>query len=257
MILQRSLMLALVLSLPALSPVADAQTPPPTPKDNARSTEDKMIMSSNGFLDYHPDLRYRLVGQGHYRKKRYEQALAAFRKAARFADKPSQAMVGEMLWKGLGAPVDRPQAYIWMDIAAERGYRMMLAKRENYWNALTEVERAKALEIGDAYYGEFADNYAKPRLEAKMRKARMHRTGSRVGSNAGSLQIVLPGPGGERVIDGSSYYADQFWDPGQYWHLQDTDWKEFGEGTVEIGEIQTAGEPTIPDEDGGSEDEPR
>ena len=121
MTVSRPLILALCLALPLAASGAGAQTPPPTPKDNERSSTDRGIMNSTGFLDYHPDLRHRLAGQGHYRKKRYAQALESFRRGARYADKPSQAMVGEMLWNGLGAPVDRPQAYIWMDLAAERG----------------------------------------------------------------------------------------------------------------------------------------
>ena len=253
MILARSVAIALCLALPVLSSGAGAQTPAPTPKENPRGQTEKLIMSTNGFLDYHPDLRHRLSGQGHYRKKRYEQAYAAFLRGARYADKPSQAMVGEMLWKGLGTPVDRPRAYIWMDLAAERGYRVMLAKREHYWNEMNEQERAEALEIGDALYGEYGDTYAKPRLEAQLRRARMHVTGSRVGS-VGNLQIEIPGPGGSRVVDGSTFYKDEFWQPALYWRMQDTDWKEYGEGTVEIGDIQAAGEPTIPEDES---DEPR
>ncbi|MFY2763879.1 hypothetical protein [Arenimonas sp. MALMAid1274] len=254
----RPLMLALCLALSALSSSALAQTPPPTPKDNERTGDEKYIMSTTGFLDYHPDLRHRLAGQGHYRKKRYEQALASFMRGARFADKPSQAMVGEMLWKGEGAPMDRPMAYLWMDIAAERGYRLMLAKREHYWNALTEAERARALELGDALYGEYADAYAKPRMERQLRRARLNRTGSRVGANSGFLQIEIPGPGGSRVVDGSTYYADKYWKPSEYWRMQDEDWKEFGEGTVEIGDIQSVGEPTIPEDESESpEADPR
>lgn len=219
-------------------------------------TAEDAIMSSEGFLSYHPDLRYRLAGLSDYRDGKYTEALADFKRAARFADKPSQGMLGEMLWKGMGTPVDRPAAYIWMDLAAERGYKMMLVKRENFWAEMTAAERQRALEIGDAMYLEYADEFAKPRMEARLRKARMKMTGSRTGF-VGSLQIEIPTPNGSRTIDGTTYYQDQFWKPYQYWRMQDGDWKEFGEGRVDIGEIQAVGQPTVPADSPDDEEDPR
>jgi len=210
------------------------------------------VMTSDGFLSFHPDLRHRLSGLGDYRKKNYAEAFASFMRAARFADKPSQGMIAEMLWNGQGVEVDRARAYVWMDLAAERGYKMMLVKRENYWDGLTEAERAQALEIGDAIYLEYADKFAKPRLEQRLRQARLRTTGSRTGF-VGSLVIEIPTPSGSRSIDGSTYYKDEYWKPAQYWRMQDSDWKDFGEGSVEIGEIQSIGDLTIPGE--SAEDE--
>ena len=203
------------------------------------------IMTSDGFLSFHPDLRHRLSGLGDYRKQNYAEAFASFKRAARFADKPSQGMVAEMLWSGLGVEADRASAYVWMDLAAERGYRMMLVKREHYWAGLSEAERARALEIGDAIYLEYADKYAKPRLEQRLRQARARMTGSRTGF-VGSLVIEIPTPSGSRSIDGSTYYKDEYWKPAQYWRMQDSDWKDFGEGSVEIGELQSVGGLTVP-----------
>jgi hypothetical protein len=243
----RPLLLALGLALVSPLPIA-AQAASP---DNT----DELVMTSEGFLGYHPDLRYRLLGLGEYRDGNYAQAMVHFRRAARFADKPSQGMIAEMLWKGLGTPVDRPAAYVWMDLASERAYKMMLVQREKYWNALTEAEREHALAIGDALYLEYADTYAKPRLAQKLRQARMKTTGSRTGF-VGSLKIEIPGPNGSTIIDGSDYYNEKFWNPNLYFRMQDSDWKEFGEGRVDIGEIQSAGELTVP-ADTTDEDEAR
>jgi hypothetical protein len=213
------------------------------------------IMTSDGFLSFHPDLRHRLSALGDYRKQNYADAFQSFKRAARFADKPSQGMLGEMLWNGLGVEADRASAYVWMDLAAERGYKMMLVKRENYWAEMTEEERARALEIGDALYLEYGDKYAKPRLEQRLRQARMRTTGGRTGF-VGSLVIEVPTPGGSRSIDGSTYYKDEYWKPDQYWRMQDSDWKDYGEGIVEIGEIQSVGELTVPgDTDENESDE--
>lgn len=244
--MSRSRMFFLGLVLATAFPLAaTAQDDGDTPALDAADT-DALVMGSEGFLSYHPDLRHRLSALGEYRKGNYAEALVKFRRAARYADKPSQGMIAEMLWAGKGAPVDRPSAYIWMDLAAERGYKMMLVKRENYWAEMSEAERERALEIGDALHLEYADEFAKPRLEQRLRQARLRTTGSRTGF-VGSLRIEVPTPNGPRVIDGTDYYKDEYWRAGQYWRMQDGDWKEFGEARVDIGEIQSVGQPTVPE----------
>src|SRR5690606_14310750 len=77
---------------------------------------DKLIMSSEGFLDAHPDLKYRQAGLKAYEEGDHAEAMNLFRRAARFADKPSQGMIAEMLWRGEGIEQDRPSAYAWMDL---------------------------------------------------------------------------------------------------------------------------------------------
>ena len=109
---------------------------------------DELVMSSEGFLSSHPDLRWRGEGLEALQEDRAGEAFDYFKRAAKYADKPSQAMVAEMLWTGTGTPMDRPLAYAWMDVAAERAYIPFLAKREQYWNALSEAEQARALEVG-------------------------------------------------------------------------------------------------------------
>src|SRR5690606_37219363 len=94
------------------------------------------VMITAGFLKAHPDLRYRLHGLEKYKERDFDDALKFFRRAAFYADKPSQGMVAEMYWRGEGVEQDRALAYAWMDLAAERGYRGFLGLRERYWNAL-------------------------------------------------------------------------------------------------------------------------
>ncbi|MCX7034184.1 MAG: hypothetical protein NT046_09470 [Arenimonas sp.] len=246
--------LLLALSLALLSPLpAAALAPEPA------STQE-LVMTSAGFLSYHPDLRFRLLGLGEYRKGNYAEAMVHFRRAARYADKPSQGMIAEMLWKGQGTAVDRPAAYVWMDLAAERAYKMMLVQREKYWADLTEAERARALEIGDALHAEYSDSAARPRLDQKLRQGKRRVTGSRTGF-VGNLKISIPGPNGSRSIDGSTFFDEQYWNTNLYLRMQDGDWKEFGEGRVDIGEIQSTGELTVPadaaPEDEDQDDSPR
>jgi hypothetical protein len=234
----RPLLLAVGLALLVPLPLA-AQT-------NNLTETDKLVMNTSGFMGAHPDMRFRLLGLKEYRKQNYTDAMTYFRRAARYADKPSQGMIAEMLWKGQGVPVDRPAAYIWMDLAAERGYTIMLAQREQYWAALDESERSRALEIGDALHEEFSDAAAKPRLAQKLRLAKRSVTGSRTGA-VGALRIEIPTPGGSRTIDGSDYYDDKYWEPHLYWRMQDGDWREVGEGKVDVGDVQAAGNLSVPE----------
>jgi uncharacterized protein len=204
----------------------------------AAKTQDRTVMTSEGFLGAHPDMKYRLRGLDWYGKKNWARALEDFRHAARYGDKPSQGMLGEMYWNGEGVEADRAVAYAWMDIAAERGYPFLIAKREKFWNAMDAAERERAVEIGTTMYVEYGDPAAKPRLARVLERAKRAQTGSRVGS-VGFLTIMVPTPGGMRPVDGSQYYAEKFWNPELYWRWQDHDWKKPAEGDVTVGEVLT------------------
>lgn len=226
----------------SFAPAAVAQVP----SDSGRkSGTEQLVLGSDAFLNGHPDMKHRLLGQEWYGKQNWTRALEDFRRAARFADKPAQGMLGEMHWNGEGIPMDRATAYAWMDIAAERGYPFLLAKRERYWAEMNAEERERAIEIGEALYAEYGDPTAKPRLERLLRQARRQTTGSRVGS-VGALTILIPTPGGMRPIDGSHFYAEKFWKPELYWRWQDNDWKKPATGEVTVGDVLTdANEPTV------------
>ena len=204
--------------------------------------QDALVMSTESFLAQHPDLRYRREGLHEYREKRMTQAMARFRAAARYADKPSQGMVAEMLWKGEGVARDPVLAYVWMDLAAERGYAIMVARREVFWAGLDAAQRERAIAVGQAVYAEFGDAVAQPRLERVLRRERKRVTGSRTGF-VGNVQIVIPSPSGDVTIDASHYYQDKFWKPADYWRWQDRDWKDLPRGTVDIGPLQSTTTP--------------
>ena len=67
-------------------------------------------MLAAGFLDGHPDLLYRSQGLDAYQRREFTKAIERFRKAAYYGDKASQAIVGEMLWSGVGVDTDRVMA---------------------------------------------------------------------------------------------------------------------------------------------------
>ena len=206
---------------------------------------DALVLNNTGFLGAHPDLRWRREGQATLEKGRPREALTYFRRAARYADKPSQAMVAEMLWTGNGAEVDRALAYAWMDIAAERAYVPFVARREAYWNALSDTERARALEVGRPLYEEYRDEVAQERLERELEKARRKITGSRTGF-VGFLHVQIAGPGGTPItISAERFYDDKYWEPEQYWAWQDSIWKDPGFGTVTVKPLEVVREEDV------------
>lgn len=224
-----TLVLAMLLSPLAASPALAAEDPAP----------DALVMSSDAFLDAHPDIKYRQQGLKAWEQGDYEEAFRLFKRSARFADKPSQGMVAEMLWRGEGTAQDRAQAYAWMDLAAERQYRPMLIQREIYWEQLSQEERDAALAFGKGLYEEYGDAAAQPRLEIKMRQAKKKSAGSRTGFVA-NITINIPTPGGNFTIDGSSFYHPDYWEPAKYWAWQEKGWKDPPRGMVDVGPLSAA-----------------
>lgn len=234
-------MRAALASLLALLPLAAAagETKAPLPPDPSTDP----VMAGAGFLDWHPDLRFRKRGMAAYNAHDDARALRDFRRAAYYADKASQAMVAEMLWSGRGAARDRPLAYAWMDLAAERGYPVFIAVRERYWRELDAGERTRAIDAGRAVYARYGDRVAKPRIAAQLLRGRSQVTGSRTGF-VGTLSISVPGPGDTMLrIDPEVYYAARYWEPKQYQQWQDAMWRDPRIGHVKVGDVQAVAAP--------------
>lgn len=209
-------------------------------------TQDKLLITA-GFLSAHPDLRFRLMALERRDQGKHEEAFMLFQRAAHYADKPSQAMVAEMLWQGTGTPQDRALAYAWMDLAAERGYEGFLELRERYWSQLGEDEREQAITRGQDVFARFGDTVAQPRIDRVLRMERRNTTGSRTGF-VGSLKILIPTPAGDLEIDGSKFYDERYWDPAKYRAWHDGIWMKPRVATVNVGEIESAAPSSrIPD----------
>jgi len=209
-----------------------------SPVQAAKRPQDKAITNSMTFIKQHPDLLYRLRGLEHYKKAEYSEAFFNFKLASKYADKPSQGMVAEMLWKGEGVAADKIQAYAWIDMAAERNYPTMILSREKMWASLSESEQKQAISVGQQLYKYYGDDVAKRRLEIALARARRNITGSHLGF-VGYLAITIDTPSGPQTVDGSFYYQDKFWKPAQYWEWQDTAWKNPPTGKVDIGPLET------------------
>lgn len=208
--------------------------------DRAHASEpDPLFTKLDAFVAAHPDVFWRERGIDHYGRGRYAEAMTAFRRAARYADKPSQAMIAQMLWNGDGVKADRVMAYVWADLAAERGYPDFVATREKFWRELGADEQRAAVSAGQVIFDEYGDAVAKRREESALRLARISITGSRTG-HIGTLSVGQKLPNGRFLaVDGALYYADKYWKPEQYWHWQDRVWTQPPEGNVEVGPIQT------------------
>lgn len=212
-------------------------TASPALAQSEKAFSEDLVISSESFLAAHPDLNNRHRGMRAYEAGRYQEAMSYFRRAARYADKASQAMVAEMLWKGEGSARDPALAYAWMDLASERGYPGFTVLRERYWARLDERQREEAVARGEAVYAEFGDAAAKPRIASVLRRERRRTTGSRLGF-VGFLQVMVPGPGGWESIDGTHFYDKKFWDPELYQAWHDAVWMEPNEGRVSIGDVE-------------------
>lgn len=225
-------LLLAVLHAPSASAAESTKKPAPP----ADPTDDPVMMTA-GFLSAHPDMKYRLMGLDEFKKGNLADAFLFFKRSAYYSDKPSQGMVAEMLWTGQGVDQNRPLAYAWMDLAAERGYEGFMGLRERYWAAMDETERAVALEVGQEVYAKYGDAAAAPRIAAVLDRERRSTTGSRNGF-VGALQIYVPGPGGYQQIDGSKMYDERYWDPVQYRAWHDAIWTKPRIGRVEVGEVE-------------------
>lgn len=226
----RPLLLALCIGLPMTAAAKERPAPPPDPMSAPE-------LLRAGFMEGHQDMKYRLLGQRAYRERRFDDAMRLFRRAAYYADKPAQGMVAEMYWNGDGVAQDRALAYVWMDLAAERGYQGFAGLRERYWADLQPAERERALAEGEAIYARYGDAAARPRADFQLRLARRSVTGSRTGM-AGALQIVIPTPTGVETIDASKFYDERYWDPDKYWAWQDQVWMKPRIGRVNVGEAE-------------------
>lgn len=219
----------------------------PMPAAIAQDAKIDPAVLTEGFLAAHPDLRWRAEGVRSYEKKDYAAALTELTRAAHYGDKPAQAIIAEMYWSGTGVAVDRPLAYAWMDIAAERLYHDFLVRREGFWRVLDEAQQRDAIARGQALLAEYGDDVAKPRLEKVLRREMRRVTGSRVGF-VGNLTIIPhtgPMAGTGMTLRGDEYFAPKYWQPEKYWELQDALWKAPLKGRVRVGDVETV-EPAEP-----------
>lgn len=212
------------------------------------STYDTLVKASAG----HPNELARWHGMWSYGNGRMGEALVHFRLAARFGDKFSQHFLSLMYWHGEGVEKDPVQAYIWADLAAERGnVKDLLEIREKLWPELSAGQQRQVQEQGLSYYAEYGDAVAVPRANSRIRRFADDRTGSRAGADTSGLWISLGGPNNGRwggpgahaamagrmdVTERTMYGTDRT-NPRVYWKFEDA---MLGAllGSVKIGPLE-------------------
>jgi uncharacterized protein len=246
----RRLAIAIALSLgllAALPAAANTDTPPQAiVSETDQNTVDEYDMLVK-MAATHPNELHRIYAAKAAADGRWSDAAEQFRKAAYYADKYSQHRLSMLYWHGADSPSygagvsrDRVEAYIWADLAAERGYSQFLAIREKMWGELTPQEQEAVAKRGPALYAKYGDPAAKPRFAGAMAKARANRTGSRAGADTSRVISFSPGAGtalfgGIGGLDLSRMNDPERTKPEAYWATEDKIWRE---ATVTVGDIE-------------------
>lgn len=251
--LEAIIVIAACLLVPGVPGTAEAATSAledkaaPVPVDSGRGRfipELDPAVITSGMLEAHPDLAGRQRGMDALLDGRPDDALRHFLQGARYGDKPSQAMLGELYWTGQGIDVDRVAGYLWMFLAAERGYHEFQVWAQLYWEQLDDAERARVAQRGPEMKGEYGDAATAPRLARVLRRERQRGTGSMIDASGQGATITAYENGRPVAIDGRRFYAEEHFDPTAYRKVQDRLWTAPLEGRVEVGELEKVDAPS-------------
>jgi hypothetical protein len=210
---------------------------------NAQEYETALLQASG-----HPYELGRWHGIWNYENGRTKEAIAQFERAAMHGDKLSQHLLSLMYWNGDDVERDPVQAYIWADLAAERGNSEDLIRvREYIWHELDEEQRARVVATGGSWYDRYGDAVAIERNNTQLRRFMRTLTGSRVGLLTSRLDINAARTGfAAYSAMGTQFYDDSRSRPGPYWKAQDLAldalMKQIGAGTVNVGQVRKAPE---------------
>lgn len=250
-----------VVMLLAAVPAPAMQSAPATTAATDRAlnvdTYHAAVLQASG----HPNELARWHGMWTYDNGHVDEARRYFERAAFYGDKLSQHFLTLIYWNGDGVERDPVMAYIWADLAAERGNdELLLRMRERIWTELSPQEQQRAVALGQDYYARYGDAVAIKRGNTEMRRFMRTQTGSRVGLLTSKLDISMGKPdlwaGGGRSnfgpvgAMGTDFYADSRTRPDAYWKSEDTDLrallKRIGQGQVNIGEVRKVGADAKP-----------
>ncbi|HEY0506127.1 MAG TPA: hypothetical protein VGD42_21795 [Lysobacter sp.] len=204
----------------------------------------------------HPNELSRWHGIWTYDNGHVDEARRHFERAAAYGDKLSQHFLTLMYWNGDGVDRDPALAYVWADLAAERGDSDdLLQIRERIWRDLTPEQQHRALEIGPGYVARYGDDVARKRADAQIRRFMRTQTGSRVGMQTSRLDIWMGRPElwaakgatssfGSIRSSGTAFYAANRTRPAAYWQDEDLNLRallrRIGTGRVEVGQARKA-----------------
>lgn len=204
---------------------------------SVRQSDEQRLWGTQRMLQAHPDVANRLLAVDLIDRGLDEQAQDALRGAARYADKPSQALLAERYWTGEGTRQDKVLGYAWMHLAAERDYPLFRSKRDAYWRNLSEEQRQLAAATVSELASTYADLHAKPRAAEAIDRTRkiVFRGPASAPRHGGS--VLIPAADRWQEFSGEFYFNERFWQPDSYFEWTDTLWREAPVGRVDIGEI--------------------
>ncbi|MGY6586656.1 MAG: SEL1-like repeat protein [Wenzhouxiangella sp.] len=168
-------------------------------------------VQASGFFSYAehtPSYRTMNEATRFYNNGDYLSARARFRSAARWADKTAQFNLAVTYYKGQGTESDVAKAWAWFQLAAERGYPMMVDMADMLDGMINDDLRRRGQAILDELKPIYGDEVAVERTAAHMRRERRRATGSRVGAT-GFVRVV-DSQGFSR--DGRDFFRREAWD---------------------------------------------
>ncbi len=124
------------------------------------------------------------------KKDDYRHAVAMYKVAASWAYKPAEYNLGVIFAKGEGGvPVDLPQSYAWMELAAERNDADYVAARDHVKSALSPDDIKQSDTLLAEMTKTYGDGVAFARAKVRWRDVLDSATGSRLGDTDGNLQV--------------------------------------------------------------------
>lgn len=137
---------------------------PPAHVTDQQLSDAKCAIGMEKFL---PGDYFYCLGAQNYGSQHTQEAQRFFREAASWASKPAQYVLGIMALNGDHQPMDRPLAFAWFTLAAERGTPRFVQPRDQLKATLKPDEVRRA----DAYLADmrrtYADAVAAPRAETR------------------------------------------------------------------------------------------
>jgi len=189
-------------------------------------------------LEHTPGARPYVQAMEDFRNGRMFSARHNFLEAAHWADKIAQYNLGVIHYQGHGVPVDRPRAWAWFDLAAERGYPQLVDMAALVWEEFDEREQAAARDIRAELAERYSDAVAIPRTARYMELEQRRMTGSRVGM-IGNLTIIT-GDGVTR--SGEDFYRRENRDFYSVVGRETALYRRLNTGRVEISDIDVIDE---------------
>lgn len=232
----------------AISPAGLAQGfPVPSQITAADYSADASVgyLSSRNFntpdSEGRPGVYFYTLGMHAYAKKDFAHAIDMLKVAASWGYAAAAYNLGVMYFQGEGVKANAPLGTAWMFIAADYGPSYFQDTRHFMVTNLDGAERTQALNDYERLQKSYGEKVAMRRAKAQWAYVRTHKTGSRVGGDAGALSVgQLPGGHGPVLLDTTGRASKVLTAPGQLLQGGAVD------GSIAYREFQQSSNPYSP-----------